>query len=213
MGLFVCLLSTSAAGQDLLDRKLSIVVYDDAHIGRKMLENSERLAGMILREAGIEPSWNVGPLEHPENLLVDFTAYSRNECEAETIPPILRLQILTHAPRGVAAQALGFSLPCAKRGVQATIYADRVAHVSETQAPTLPRALAYAIAHELGHVLLHSDRHADTGLMKGIWSKRDWQCAAVSLISFTPSECREIARFLQKDNRSQLAQLTSLQRH
>jgi len=31
------------------------------------------------------------------------------------------------------------------------------------------------VAHELGHVLLHSAEHEDSGLMKAVWSKSDWQ--------------------------------------
>jgi hypothetical protein len=212
-GLFLCLLSTAAVGQGRPDAKLLIVVYDKAHVGSKTMERSERLAGTIVLKAGIQSSWDAGPVEDLGNLGMDFTAYPGRECQAEPISGILRLQILSHAPGGLAAQALGFSLPCARRGVQVTIYADRVADVSETGGPTFGRVLAYAMAHELGHVLLHSDRHEDTGLMKDIWSKSDWQRAAVSVISFSPSEARQIARFLQKTKSSQLAQLASLEKH
>jgi hypothetical protein len=211
-GLFLCLLLTAAAGQGLPDTKLLIVVYDAAHVGSKTLERSERLAGTILLKAGIQSSWNAGAVEDLGNLGMDFSAYPGRECQAKPISGILRLQILPHAPAGLAAQALGFSLPCARRGVQVTIYADRVAEVSETGGPTFGRVLAYAMAHELGHVLLHSDRHEDAGLMKGIWSKSDWQRAAVSVISFSPSEARQITRSLPKDKGPQLTELASLEK-
>jgi hypothetical protein len=211
--LFLCLLSTAAAGQGLPDTKLLIVVYDVAHVGSKMLERSERLAGTIVLKAGIQLSWDAGPVEDLGNLGMDFTASPGRECQAQPLFGILRLQILPHAPAGLAAQALGLSLPCARQGVQVTIYADRVADVSESGGPTFGRVLAYVMAHELGHVLLHSDRHQDTGLMKGIWSKRDWQQAAVSVVSFSPSEARQITRFLQKTKSAQVAQLFSPEKH
>ena len=119
-GLFLCLLSTAAVGQDPPDTKLLIVVYDAAHVGSKTLERSERLAGTIVFEAGIQSSWDAGPVADLGNLGMDFTAERGRECQVEPISGILRLQILPHAPPGLAAQALGFSLPCARRGVQVT---------------------------------------------------------------------------------------------
>ena len=211
IALFLCLLSSSAVGQSLLDKKLSIVVYDAAHIGPKTLERAERLAGTILLEAGIPSSWNAGAIEELENLGTDFTAYPGTKCQAEPIAPILRLRILSHAVDGVAAQALGFSLPCARQGVQVTIYADRVANVSETGGPTFGRVLAYAMAHELGHLLLHSGEHEAEGLMKGVWSKSDWQRAAVRIISFSPADKQRISGFHEQFADRNAAQLASLQ--
>jgi hypothetical protein len=46
-------------------------------------------------------------------------------------------------------------------------------------------------------VLLQSEAHATAGLMKGIWSKSDWQRAAVSIIAFSPADALAIAT-LQK---------------
>ncbi len=212
-GLILYLLWTAAAGQGRPDRKLSIMVYDAAQVGAKTLEHSESLAGTILLKAGIQSRWDAGPVEDLGNLGLDFTAYLGSECHAGPIAGIVRLQILSHSPASWAAQALGFSLPCARHGLQVTIYADRVAGVSESGRPTFGRVLAYVMAHELGHLLLHSGRHEDTGLMKGIWSKSDWQRAATSIISFSPSEARQIARFLQETKSSQLALLTPLEKH
>jgi hypothetical protein len=90
------------------------------------------------------------------------------------------------------------SLPCAKRGVQVTIYADRAADVSGAGGPTFGRVLGYATGHELGHVLLHSGVHDTAVLMKGVWSKRDWQRAAVSIIPFGPTDMRRIAAFHER---------------
>lgn len=187
------LLSTAIVGQEPPRVKLSVVVYDTAHIGSKTAEHAEHIAGEILSTASIQSSWLAGPLEQLGNLVVDFTAYAAKACHADLGAAIVRLQIVPHAPAGLPAQALGFSLPCARSGVQVTIFADRVATVSETAGPTFGRVLGYAMAHEVGHVLLQSDTHTTAGLMKGIWSKRDWQRAAVSVVSFSPAEVRQIA--------------------
>lgn len=210
MGLELCLLLTATASQSLADTRLSIIVYDAAHIGPKTLVRAERLAGAILGTVGILPNWNAGPLGDLASLGTDFTAYGRKECNSEQSPAILRVQILQHAPVGLAAQALGFSLPCARRGIQVTIYADRVSSESETGGPTFGRVLGYAIAHELGHVLLHSDAHTPAGLMKGTWSKADWQRAAVSVISFSPVEARQITTLYKRTADKNVTQLASL---
>ncbi len=207
-GLVLFLLWTAAAaGQGRPDTKLSIIVYNAAQVGQKTLEQSESLAGTIMLKAGMQSRWDAGPVEDLGTLGLDFTAYLGSECHAGPIAGIVRLQILSHAPASWAAQALGFSLPCARQGLQVTIYADRVAGVSESGGPTFGRVLAFVMAHELGHLLLHSSRHEDTGLMKGIWSKSDWQRAATRVISFSPSEARQIARFLQETKSSQFVLL------
>jgi hypothetical protein len=181
---FFLYLSSVALGQGPPSHQLSILVYDAAGIGPKTLERTEHLAELILSASGLQSTWSVGRAAELGSLRMDFIARAPHECLAALILSVLRVQILRHAPPSVAAQALGFSLPCARAGVHITIYADRVATVSETGGPTFARALAYAIAHELGHVLLHSAGHETSGLMKGVWSKTDWQRAPVSIISF-----------------------------
>jgi hypothetical protein len=207
------LLSTAIVGQEPPRVKLSIVVYDGAHVGPKTAEHAEDLAAKILSTASIQSSWVAGPVEELGNLGMDFTAYAAKACHADLGPAIVRLRILPHAPAGLPAQALGFSLPCARSGVQVTIFADRVATVSETGGPTFGRVLGYVMAHEVGHVLLQSDTHTTAGLMRGIWSKSDWQRAAVSIVSFSPAEARQIAALHKRTPDENATQLASLNAH
>jgi hypothetical protein len=209
-GLVLFLLSRAAVGQSLPNTTVSIVVYDDARVGAKTLDRAERLAGKILLKAGIPSSWDAGPVDELRNLGTDFSAFPRTACQTEVVSTVLRMQILAHAPAGLAPHALGFSLPCARRGVQVVIYADRVARVSETEAPTFGRVLAFVMAHELGHVLLHSSDHEATGLMKDVWSKSDWQRAAVSIISFSPADMEQFAALQQRVTDRDLPQSASL---
>lgn len=212
-GLFLCLLSTTAPGQEAPHVKVTIVVYDSAQIGTKTLDRSERIAGTILQTAEIDSHWDTGPVKNLGNLGTDFTTYSRADCEDRPSLPELRVQILARAPPGFAVHALGYSLPCAKRGIQVTIFADRAAKVSETGWATFGRVLGYAIAHELGHVLLRSGVHDTAGLMKAFWSKRDWQRAAVSVIPFSPTDVRRIAARHQRVADRDMPELASLHPH
>jgi hypothetical protein len=204
------LLSTAIVGQEPPRLKLSIVVYDGAHVGSKTTDRAERLAGTILLTASIQSSWVAGPVEDLGSLGMDFTAYAAKDCQADSISAVLRVQILPRAPVGLPPHALALSLPCARSGVQVTIFADRVAHVTETGGPTFGRVLAYAIAHELGHVLLRSDAHGSAGLMKGTWSKSDWQRAAVIVVSFSPAEARQVAALHKRTPDENAIQLVSL---
>jgi hypothetical protein len=148
--LFISLLATAALGQESPHFNVMIVIYDSAHLGAKTLDRAEVTAGTILQTAGIGLRWGTGGVQDLNNLGTDFTVYSREDCEHRATSAILRVQILPRAPSGVAAQALGYSLPCAKRGVQVTIFADRTTNVSQMGGPTFGRVLGYAIAHELG---------------------------------------------------------------
>jgi hypothetical protein len=204
------LLSTAIVGQEPPRVKLSIVVYDSAHVGSKTTEYAEHVAGEILAKASIQSSWLAGPVEELGSLGMDFTAYAAKACHPDLGQATVRLQILPHAPAGLPAQALGFSLPCARSGVQVTILADRVATVSETAGPTFGRVLGYVMAHEVGHVLLQSDTHTTAGLMKGIWSKSDWQRAAVSVVSFSLAEARQIAALRGRTPDENATQVASL---
>jgi len=191
------LLSSVALSQAPPRRQFSIVVYDAAGIGTKTLERTEHFGEVILSASGLPSIWSAGKASDLASLGTDFTARTTRECLVGPIPPVLRVRVLRTAPPGVAPQTLGFSLPCARAGVPVTIYADHAATVSQAGGPTFCRVLAYAIVHELGHVLLRSEAHEASGLMKAIWSKGDWQRAAVSFISFTPVDVRRIVAFDQ----------------
>jgi len=114
----------------------------------------------------------------------DFSAPSRDGCRESPLPVIIQAQILPHAPTGFPPSALGYSLPCAQRGAQITLYADRMETVSRTANASFYRVLGHSLAHELGHVLRRSNGHDANGLMKDVWTRQDWRRAAVSIVVF-----------------------------
>jgi hypothetical protein len=190
--------------------EVPIVVYDSAGVGPKTLSAAESITSKILFAAGLDARWSAGPVSDVPRLGLDFTARTPAECAGAADPQFLRVQLIAHAPAALPAPAIALSLPCARAGIQVIIYTDRVAKVSEANAPTFGRVLAYTMAHELGHVLLHSAEHEDGGLMKALWSKSDWQRAAVSIVSFSPAQSRQIMGALRKTGTSEIAQLSPL---
>jgi hypothetical protein len=184
---------------DVATPRIVISTYDFAKISAKTLLQAEQLASAVFAAAGIEAQWAPGSLSEARNLGTDFSSVSTDQCAARLTQTGIRVQFLAHAPSGFAQNGLGFALPCAERGIQVTIYADRVEATTASTLASYYRVLGHAVAHEIGHVLLRSCRHDDSGLMKGVWSKLDWQHAAVALVAFTPGEATSIAEELRSN--------------
>ncbi len=188
-----CLLTTILVSKMVtpatsIDALLMISMYDRAHIGSKTLTRAELLASEIFARAGVEAHWTTPSTFDGDALLQDFSAGTGEDCAQPLASKTVSAEILPHAPNGFSLQALGYALPCAGRGMQVTIYADRIETVSGASLACFYRVLGHAIAHEVGHVLLRSCAHDSGGLMKGVWAKGDWQRAAVAIIPFTPGQ-------------------------
>ncbi len=188
-----------AASPDQLKSAVAISVYDLARIGAKTLAQAEDIATRIFMTAAIDTRWTEPPILSPADLLSDFSAVTGGECARPLNSADVRVQILSRAPSGFAPQALGYSLPCAERGVQVTIYADRVEAVASGTLAVFYRVLGYTLTHEIAHVLLRSAAHDRSGLMKGVWSKGDWQRAAVAIIPFTSDQARRMTGWLPRN--------------
>ncbi|HEY1212445.1 MAG TPA: hypothetical protein VGE93_02325, partial [Bryobacteraceae bacterium] len=102
---------------------------DRARVGWKTLERAEDVATGIFARAGVDVRWT-RPVSVEADRVKDFSVVPAGECARPPASGLVRVEILPHAPQGFAPQALGYSLPCVRRGVQVTIYADRVEAVS-----------------------------------------------------------------------------------
>jgi hypothetical protein len=180
MALIIGLASWPACGADV-----TVSVYDFAHVGPKTLKQAEQLVADVFVSAGIVARLTTAISANGRVLGSDFSAPSVGGCTQSPLPVIVRAQILPHAPPGFTPHALGYSLPCAQRGTQITVYADRMEAVSRAGYAAFYQVLAHSLAHELGHVLLRSNAHEASGLMKGFWTKNDWQRAAVFVVRFS----------------------------
>jgi len=94
--------------------------------------------------------------------------------------------------------ALGYALPDAEIGVNATVFYDRIERFSESGAMPgeidLPSLLGYAMAHEIGHVLLGTTGHSPDGIMKARWSQADFQVGGLRFMKFTALQREEISQ-------------------
>lgn len=197
IGCLLALRTLPCAGREAAT-EVEFQVFDVANLGPKTLAATERLVSEILLAGGIHARWSGVAASKLQLLKTDFSPQKSNYCSTLSGPNRLQVAIFARAPSGLTEQTLGFSLPCAESGVQVVLYADQAAKVSENNAPAFSRVLAYAMAHEFGHVWRHSSRHDDNGLMKGVWSKSDWQRAAVSIVPLLPEQTRRINIAAQK---------------
>jgi hypothetical protein len=115
-----------------IEAPLTILMHDRAHVGSKTLTQAERLASEIFARAGVSTQWTTRSIFDGDVRLYDFSATTGESCAQPRDSATVRAEILPHAPSGFSRLALGYALPCARRGMQVTIYADRVEMVSST---------------------------------------------------------------------------------
>lgn len=175
-------------------QQVRIRVFNFAHVPKRDLSRAEGEVIRIFAEAEMEVNWVEGALDDSASVITDFSANNSSSagCKVASDRRELRLQLLPHAPPGIAAQTLGFSLPCAAFGIDSTIFIDRCEGITYQVLASFSKVLAYTIAHELGHVLLRSSEHTQTGLMRAQWDKAAWLRASVRGIPIDPEQARRM---------------------
>lgn len=168
-------------------------IFNLARVSKRDLVRAKAEVGRIFADGGIDVHWAEGDLHDRSSLAADFSATnSQAGCTGEANRNELRVQLLAHLPHGMPAGTLGFSLPCAKFGMDSTIFVDQCEAVSYQMGPTFARVLGDSIAHELGHVLLRSGQHSASGLMRARWDKAAWLNAAVGQVQMDQDQAQRM---------------------
>ncbi|SRR5579864_4027015 len=168
---------------------LNIHLYNLAGVSPQALDHATQDAARVLATAGVDTvCWHVladAPEAHtlhtspPPTWRKNPQADSRGYLVAVISPGV---------PVDYLPDSLGFALPDAEIGVNATIFYDRLERFKESGELDLSTLLGHAIAHEIGHVLLGTTEHSTTGIMKARWNKADFQVAGFRYMRFTPSQ-------------------------
>lgn len=173
--------------------RAQVRIFNLARVPERDLVRAEAEAGRIFGDGGMDVFWTQGDVNYRSSLVTDFSATPSNAaCIGDTTRNELRVQLLAHVPRGMPAGTLGFSLPCAKSGIDSTVFIDQCEAVSYHVGPTFARVLGVVIAHELGHVLLRSQQHSALGLMRARWDKSAWLSAAAGQVQVEGNEARRM---------------------
>jgi hypothetical protein len=183
-------------------KTLPIRVFNRAKVAKADLARALKVASAIFEEAGIAVSWAEGSADDHESTALDFSANgaSNGACSSRRMGE-LHLALDLGPKTGAMTTTLGFALPCAKHGADASIFVDRCEAVMQNTLASFAKILGHAIAHEIGHVLLGSNEHSPAGLMRARWEKADWQQVAAAHIPIAPADAvRMKAGPLMADN-------------
>ena len=158
--------------------RLTLVIYDHAHVGPEKLASVENTVSEIFAHANVQLIWR------------DGFAYAAERHGVLNPPPedpstlVLKLQPESEAVRyGVRSVCGGIGFPSG-----AIVF---VRSFDSTR-------LGYVIAHELGHMLLGLNAHAIAGVMRGTLLSEDWEQAAQGTLGFTHSQNQQIRLWINQ---------------
>lgn len=158
--------------------RLIIEIRNVASVPPKTVAGAQRVAGRILRRAGIEARW------------LECTAGSDAPCSLPGVDRAgLALSILPHVPANLPKTTMGVAFTSTATPVEAYVFYPRVMAVADANRITsATELLAIAAVHELGHLLLGKGEHSAAGLMKARWSRSELQMAVVGRLQFSSEQ-------------------------
>jgi hypothetical protein len=171
------------------DAKLTLRVYNYAHVDAVSLASSEKVAAEAFENLGVELVWVDCPV--PKTHSREYSA-----CQSDMGPIDLVLKILPgHMAIKLAARndALGYAQICSERepACELSVFYCRVEELA-VEGYRTDRILGYVIAHEVAHVLL-GPGHSQEGIMRGKWTRNDLQRISWGLsLDFTTDQSKQL---------------------
>jgi hypothetical protein len=170
--------------------KITLRVYNYAHIPDVLLSRAEEEATAIYRPAGVEAAWVDCPLSGAE--LDRFPACQQPMGRADFALRILSAAMTQRAPAG--GDALGFALPCPEdaTGCYAEVFYQRITEWASGAEISAYQLLSHAMAHEIGHLLLGPNSHSRNGIMRAQWNRDNLRVIARASLRFTPEQTERL---------------------
>src|SRR5712692_5443559 len=182
-GVAVALLVGAPIRSASSELKLTLLVYNHAHVSDEVLGPAEKSASQIFDLASVRLIWR------------DGFAYAAERQKFEIPPPedsaslVVKLQPESERARyGVRSECEGIGLPSG-----AIVF---VRHSDKNDSASAATRVAYVIAHELGHILLGPNAHSVVGIMRGTLIQQDWDKAAQGTLGFTRSQAGQIRMWI-----------------
>jgi hypothetical protein len=165
---------------------VTIAIDDYAAVPSDQIDRAQGLVTHLYSIIGVETAWL-------ETRVSDTASALRMRPNLGR--PDLRIIVLgaQMGDRAAPLDAVG-AAPGSRteRGHIAYVFYDRLRALAMASHQHEGDSLGVVIAHEIGHLLLPYGSHSDTGLMRGLWSARDFRRVDVWSLAFTPSQAREI---------------------
>jgi hypothetical protein len=170
--------------------KITVCVYNHAHVPSSTLAQAKKEASRIYRQAGVEVAWLDRPLSAEQ--AQGQTNYLEQLGHTGFVMKILPRSMAVHLQ--IRDAALGYAPPCreGESGCIAHVLYHKVEDLAKGGNASLSQILGLAIAHELGHLLLRSNAHFPSGIMQAQWRAKDLQRASKGLLLFTPEQAQTI---------------------
>jgi len=180
--------ATAATVKTLPDLKITLHLYNWAHVDSETLIRAKQEATRIYREIGVETLW------------IDHAVNDAQQDSASYGVSAIRVNIVPQASAGlhVASNSLGIAPGAGPNRGRLYVCYDRVESLYRRQIATTVRRktgrwattaqiLGYAIAHEIGH-LLGLDAHSESGIMRAVWSTTDLLDLGYGDLTFTTQQ-------------------------
>jgi hypothetical protein len=164
-----------------------VVIVDEAHVPRGILDDAVAEASRIFRAAGVQLLWA--------------------DAEEDDAPPALIVKIVKTSLGGSnAGRALAIAPKAKDRvGRHVWIFYRRIEDLAKVLTVSRGVLLGVVLAHEIGHLLLPHNSHSGFGLMRRSWDSDDVQKAMQGLLKFSETE----AALLRSKRHQPALQLTN----
>ena len=170
--------------------RMTLRVYDYAHLDPVMLTRAREIAAAIFKESGVEAAWVDCPISAAE-----FGKYPACHHRTETTHFVLRVMPASMAVRlPTSDHPLGFAHECRddQAGCVANIFYARIVELARRGDTAPATVLGHVMAHEVGHLLLGPNSDSSRGIMCGEWSLDDLRLMNWHYLLFTPGQSAQL---------------------
>jgi hypothetical protein len=177
----------SAPGSPL---RMTLRVYDYAHLDATMLTRAREVATAIFKESGVETTWVDCPISAAE-----FGEYPACHARTEATHFVLRVMTASMAVKlPTSDHPLGFAHECRddQPGCVANVFYARVAELARRSGTPPATILGHVMVHEVGHLLLGPNSDGSRGIMCGEWSLDDLRLMNWHYLFFTPRQSGQL---------------------
>jgi len=181
---------TENAARTGTDEEITIRIHNYAGANLSVVRHAERVAGSILREAGVNTVWVECPVNQDSSYdPICGKPFSSLDFVFNLVPRSMSDHWhLREGVLGLAIEVDGKGL-----GFRASIFYDVVRDCVQP-GQDLDQLLGAAIAHELGHLLLGTNSHSSTGLMSASWSTKKLTAVQQRGLAFSSADAEHIQK-------------------